>query len=72
MLNTDDYIKKCKDDMEFEAISTIRDLREYAESASIEPDFVLECFINSFHKYKDDKDIDETMRALCDKCLSNV
>ena len=60
----EDYVRKCKEDMEFEAMDTIRELREYAEDANIEPDFVLECFVNSFHRHKDDKDIGESITDL--------
>lgn len=62
----EDYRDKCKKDMEFEAVGVIRDLYAYAEDSDIEPYFVLESFLDGFHKHKEDKDIRETMQKLCD------
>ena len=52
-------------------MDTIRELREYAEDANIEPDFVLECFVNSFHKHKNDKDIRESIANMVFETESN-
>lgn len=58
---SEQFVEQIKDDMEYEALDILRELRDYAIESNVEPYFVIEQFIQNIHKYKD-TDIDEEFR----------
>lgn len=65
-------IEEVKHDMEFEAMSVIREITTYADDSNIERDFVIGCFVDSLQKHKGDTDIKRAIEDFIDKEIYKI